>query len=392
MQQIVKTRKTVKRLREEAKKRVNVFGDLHTHTAFSREADNFLEIRLKDYAEAKRKMPELGIVGVVDHDTLNYLEPMYRAKRLFDSGELPLLLPGIEITSAFELPGAKGELVRTHLLGYFPQLIEEDSTVIRQINEALEPTMQKVLDDRRKKIFETGLSYFFDNRIIPSNWDFNELKAEVLKRYEQDKDYVASMEPKEGDIINWPINTSDKLILDVLIEKGAIGTYEEGKLYVDRINEDRIRRLGMILAKKESLSETEALKEAKRLQGSCHVDGNAAHYELTTQKAIALIRSVGGIPILAHPMVILKKFKDGVNDFFSYCKKELLPAGLQGIEAFYPKQDFFTPLIIQFCKNNGIHITGGSDDHQDGRNHIGEKGARCPIEYITDMLDPNVNK
>ena len=73
--------------------------------------------------------------------------------------------------------------------------------------------------------------------------------------------------------------------------------------------------------------------------------------------------------------------------FFSYCAKELIPVGLEGMEAFYPKQGKLTQTIIDFCVANQLYITGGSDDHQDGRNHIGEDGSRCPITYIRAMLE-----
>ena len=94
----------------------------------------------------------------------------------------------------------------------------------------------------------------------------------------------------------------------------------------------------------------------------------------------------GGIPVLAHPKVSLKKLEDGKQAFFSYCAEELVPAGLEGMEAHYPEQGELTQAIKDFCRDNGLYIIGGSDDHQDGRNHIGEKVSRCPIAYIREML------
>ena len=56
------------------------------------------------------------------------------------------------------------------------------------------------------------------------------------------------------------------------------------------------------------------------------------------------------------------------------------------MEAHYPEQGELTQAIKDFCRDNGLYIIGGSDDHQDGRNHIGEKVSRCPIAYIREML------
>lgn len=155
---------------------MNPFGDLHTHSAHSREADNFLEIRLRDYVRAKKEMPELAIVGIVDHDTLNHLEPLYRTKKLFDPNDLPLIIPGIEITSAFAHPTRKGKVVQTHLLGYFPSLIDKDEDKLRQINEIMEPVMSKALEGKLKKNLDIRLQDLFKTGIIPKSYDFNWMK------------------------------------------------------------------------------------------------------------------------------------------------------------------------------------------------------------------------
>lgn len=365
------------------------FGDLHTHTAHSREEDNFLESRLKNYAQAKKEMPELEIIGVLDHDTLNYLEPMYRSKGRLGL-ELPSLLPGIEITSAFEHPKTR-KLVQTHLLGYFPSLMEYDRKEIKKVNKVLKPIMVKALKGKLKKNVDIRLRYFFKNNIIPNNYSFDELKSKILEEYDQDKLFMEAQEPKSQDIINWPLNPSDKMVLDVLLEEGIISTREEGKLYVDRVNDDKIARLAEILKEKESLPKDKALEKSKRLQGSCHGDYNDDYFKISTQEAICAITKAGGIPILAHPMVSIKKFKDGIESFFKYCKEELIPLGLKGMEAYYPKQEGLTPHIIEFCQQNGLFITGGSDDHQDGRNHIGDKNSRCPIEHIEEMIKQFAN-
>lgn len=77
-------------------------------------------------------------------------------------------------------------------------------------------------------------------------------------------------------------------------------------------------------------------------------------------KAIELILSAGGIPILAHPGLL------DVVDFnaYEYFLSELVPMGLMGIEVYYPghsveETDFFSELAETF----DLLATGGSDFH-----------------------------
>jgi predicted metal-dependent phosphoesterase TrpH len=79
-----------------------------------------------------------------------------------------------------------------------------------------------------------------------------------------------------------------------------------------------------------------------------------------TTKAIELILSAGGIPILAHPGLL------EVVDFdaYEYLISELEPMGLKGLEVYYPRHsveetDYFAELAEKF----DLLITGGSDFH-----------------------------
>lgn len=362
---------------------MNGFVDLHTHTAHSREADNFLPERLRSIAQAKSKMSDLKMVGVVDHDTLNHLEPMYRAKEQFTEEELPIILPGIEISCAFEFVGKQ---IQTHLLGYFPNLIEMDREMLSAVDAIMGPVMNRVLTGKLKKNVDIRIDYFVRNGIIPTSYDVQQLKERMLQRYEDDCTFVEVTESKKGDIINWQVPSSDKLIIDILLEDGILFSAKEGKLYVDRKSAGKARELAAVLSAKEGISAGEAQDKAERLQGSCHGSYGDDYEKISTQEAIMLVLKAGGIPILAHPMVTIAKFPGGADSFFEFCKSTLLPSGMMGMETFYPGQGEFVSKIIGFCQENDLFITGGSDDHQDGRNHIGEEGSRCPIEYIKAML------
>jgi len=79
-----------------------------------------------------------------------------------------------------------------------------------------------------------------------------------------------------------------------------------------------------------------------------------------TAKAIELILSAGGLPILAHPGLL------EVVDFnaYEYLVSELVPMGLKGIEVYYPNHsaeetDYFADLAEKF----NLLVSGGSDFH-----------------------------
>jgi predicted metal-dependent phosphoesterase TrpH len=362
------------------------FGDLHTHTAHSREFNNFIALRLAHYAEAKQKNPDLVVIGMVDHDTMNAIEPMYREKRKFAPGQLPIILPGIEVSASFKHPFKQDVIVETDILGYFPQLIEENSHSLIQVNAVMQPEMLRVIEGKQKKNVSLKLEYFMVQGVIPRSIDIKLLQQKVHERYQQDVLLMAANDPKSGDIINWPVHFSGKLVIDLLLELGIITSAKEGKLYTMRKRADYIQQLAEILMVRRGLGVEQAQELASKLQGSCQPSLSDDYYKISTFDAIKLIVKAGGIAVLAHPMVSIKQFGNDTDAFLSYCRQELLPLGLKGMEAFYPRQEEFTLQIIEFCQSNQLFITGGSDDHQDGRNSIGDNNSMCPLEYLQAML------
>ncbi|MDA3897954.1 MAG: PHP domain-containing protein [Desulfobacteraceae bacterium] len=91
--------------------------------------------------------------------------------------------------------------------------------------------------------------------------------------------------------------------------------------------------------------------------------GNPAYIDkprVDCAKAIALILSAGGVPILAHPGLL------DVVDFnaYEYFLSELVPMGLMGIEAYYPSHSVEeTDYFIELAEIFGLLTTGGSDFH-----------------------------
>jgi hypothetical protein len=77
-------------------------------------------------------------------------------------------------------------------------------------------------------------------------------------------------------------------------------------------------------------------------------------YPLTPAKAIKLIREVGGLPVLAHPV-----FARG-----DHMLPQLVEEGLRGIEVYHSKHD--AAMIRRYkrlARRYGLLMTGGSDSH-----------------------------
>jgi predicted metal-dependent phosphoesterase TrpH len=79
-------------------------------------------------------------------------------------------------------------------------------------------------------------------------------------------------------------------------------------------------------------------------------------YKLTPEDAVRLIRSVRGVPVLAHPTYI-----QGLEDWLL---PSLVAAGMQGLECYYGQYDDATvERLLRLADAHGLLATGGSDYH-----------------------------
>ena len=80
---------------------------------------------------------------------------------------------------------------------------------------------------------------------------------------------------------------------------------------------------------------------------------------LTTEKAIKMIKSVGGVPVLAHP-VLYHMGNDQMNKLMDY----LCEHGIAGLEAVYSTYTMGDELEMKhIAKERNLLISGGSDYH-----------------------------
>ncbi|WP_136806270.1 PHP domain-containing protein [Desulfosediminicola flagellatus] len=107
---------------------------------------------------------------------------------------------------------------------------------------------------------------------------------------------------------------------------------------------------------------------------------------LRTDDAISLIQNAGGIAVLAHPVLI-----DRSLSVLPELLDELVPAGLGGLEVFYPIHSSKNQKQLRkLADRYGLAVTGGSDYHGDirpGTMLAGGKNVYVPLEVLQQLKD-----
>ena len=102
----------------------------------------------------------------------------------------------------------------------------------------------------------------------------------------------------------------------------------------------------------------EAFERFLRKSKPAYVD----KYRLNCEEAFDLIRSAGGLPVLAHPYLIPDCRLGRLADLVA----TLCGMGLSGVEAYYPQHPpEFTQEVIDLAHEFGLLVTGGTDFHGD---------------------------
>ena len=109
--------------------------------------------------------------------------------------------------------------------------------------------------------------------------------------------------------------------------------------------------------------------------------------KVSPAQAVRLIRSTGGIPILAHPL-LYRLTEEGLLTLI----EELKNAGLLGIEALYsthtPEEESF---VLRLARRQGLLISGGSDFHGSNKPSIslgtGRGNLRIPYELLEKLRE-----
>lgn len=82
--------------------------------------------------------------------------------------------------------------------------------------------------------------------------------------------------------------------------------------------------------------------------------GYVPHYKFSPSEAVRLIKSAGGIPVLAHPGLV---GDDRLAD-------DIIGTGVMGLEVYHPAHDWpQTEKYLALAARRGLLVTGGSDFH-----------------------------
>lgn len=109
---------------------------------------------------------------------------------------------------------------------------------------------------------------------------------------------------------------------------------------------------------------------------------------MTSFECIRFIRSLGSLPVLAHPLLSLKP------ELLRLFLEQAAPCGLAGMETRYVSYDEQTTQIAaQMAQEFGLLPSGGSDFHADNKPGIflgtGKGNLQVPLEYLSGLKSAN---
>lgn len=185
------------------------------------------------------------------------------------------------------------------------------------------------------------LGYYIDYK---AQWFLDILEKLRSLRYERAERIVGKLNRLGVDITLEQVKVKAK--------RGAIGRPHIARAMVDK---------GFIKNTKEAFSEY--------IGKDC--PAYVERHKLSSRDAIEIIKSVGGISVLAHPGLIQNKANI----------KKIIDVGVQGIEVYHSKHDEDTVRnALAIAQSRKLFITGGSDCHGTKLNGEPILGS-CSIDY-----------
>lgn len=157
--------------------------------------------------------------------------------------------------------------------------------------------------------------------------------------------------------------------------------------------EDMHRRFGAVIGRPHFAELLVELGLARDMQDAFdrYVEKGQKYYLprtiLPIERAIEIIRSAGGVPVLAHPFQY-KRDDAGLREMIEYC----VSLGLKGMECRYSGYDAEKSAYLEaLAEEYGLVKTGGSDFHGSNKPHIrlgsGTGGLEVPYEYLEKLKE-----
>ncbi|MCX5711827.1 MAG: PHP domain-containing protein [Candidatus Omnitrophica bacterium] len=101
--------------------------------------------------------------------------------------------------------------------------------------------------------------------------------------------------------------------------------------------------------------------------------GYVSGFKLNSRQAIDLIKSVKGVPVLAHPYML----------YDDELVLELIGYGIMGLEAYYAEHSqSMVNSYLRMAKEHGLLVTGGSDCHGDAKPRIKIGSIKIPYSLV----------
>lgn len=160
--------------------------------------------------------------------------------------------------------------------------------------------------------------------------------------------------------------------LGIRAELSEIAQQENGQ-----IGRPHIARL--LVRKKVVRTTHEAFSRFLRRGGAAYVESLRIH----AAEAVRLVREAGGLAMLAHPAIL-----DATLETVAELIQLLKPAGLSGLEAYYPthtkKQ---TRILLALAAEHGLLACGGTDFHGDVRHGAPLGGSAATVRVPQTVYD-----
>jgi len=185
--------------------------------------------------------------------------------------------------------------------------------------------------------------------------------TEALSKYQESREY---RNPK---------------IIERLRQLGCDLTYEEVKAFAGTGTVGRPHIAQILLKKGYVKNVAEAFDRYLGDSGPAYISRALPD----PQEAIGLIRAIGGIPVLAHPVYISR----GKQPFEEVCAR-LKEWGLLGLESFYSSHSQSqVDRYRSIARNQGLLATGGSDFHGDSKPNIAVGVGYGNLEIPGDLCE-----
>ena len=317
--------------------------DLHIHTNYS---DGFWT-PTGMFLEAYKK--GMNLISLTDHDCFNGIEEAFLARDLIYkvTGKIISFIPGVEFSTNYKTKD--GKVKEIHILGYFPS---KDFKEFRSYLERFDIYDQAYLDAFQKcrilRIYEMVKKF---NKEMPSKIGGDLLK---LAEIQEPISYKTAKRGMRGSVSPGRLLT-------------CTGIYEIYSLYkagrIDEITDEHFSKAYLDKLVDFIKPYDSPLILMYKFFGNHKPTAKVGYIGKTEDPkwAVNLIKKMGGIPILAHPLLYFDLFKELVEQLYS--------VGLSGVELIWSDSTHNDINQIKdmenFIKKNfsDLLITAGSDCH-----------------------------